>query len=314
MGDGRDTRYLRASRELFLSTFGVNRAGFESWVTDRLVSLLEEEEVRAGEALFSAGDLPEFLYFMREGGVRLIHDGHGTRRLEGRHVLGLTDGLLDRSRTRTAIAATNLHLMKLRIDAWLELLDDSFDLARATVLELARSVAELEERLDTFEEARGLVAARGPVLMPGRVPSGHLNVIERLALLMDVPLLRGSGVQPLSDLAAASQEVYFERGGTIFDRGVPRDRVFVVVEGEIEASREGPDLVRRVCAGEVVCGAAAFGEPAVAWRARAATQGRALAFRVDDWFDRMEEHFDMVRSALSALSLRREQLLDELDR
>lgn len=313
MGDGRDIRNLRVSRELFLAAFGASRGAFESWVTDRLVSLLEEDEVRAGEALFTAGDTPEFLYFMREGAVRLIRSGHRVRRLEGRHVLGLIDGLLERSRTRTVVAATNLHLMKVRIDAWLELLDDSFDVARASVLQLARVVAALEERLDAVQGARKILAADATGLLSGRLPRGRLNVIERLALLMDVPLLRGGGVQPLSELAAVSQEVHFERGGRIFERAVPRDRVFMIVEGEIEASREGPDLVRRAGAGEIVCGAAAFGEPALAWSARATRRGRALAFRVDDWFDLMEEHFEMVRSAVSALSLRHEELLDELD-
>jgi CRP-like cAMP-binding protein len=313
MPDVPDTRYLRISRELFLAAFGANLGGFESWVTDRMVSLLEEDEVRADEVLFSVGDTPEFLYFMREGRVRLVGKTQRTRRqLEGRHVFGLTDGLLDRSRTQTALAMTNLYLMKVRIEAWLELLDDSFELARASVLHLAHSVAQLEERLDTVQGARDRLATRGIVLGPGHLPRGHLNVIERLALLMDVALLRGGGVQALSDLAGASQEVHFDRGVTIFDSGAPRDRVFIVVEGEIEVSREGPDLVRRAGPGEIVCGAAAFGESAVAWTARGAKRGRALAFRVDDWFDLMEEHFDMVRSALSALSSRREELLDEL--
>jgi hypothetical protein len=49
-----------------------------------------------------------------------------------------------------------------------------------------------------------------------------------------------------------------------------------------------------------------------AWEARALTPGRALTFRVTDWFDLMEEHFDMVRSTLGALSLQREELVERL--
>jgi CRP-like cAMP-binding protein len=312
MPDPPDTWYLRISRELFLAAFGAHVGRFESWVTDRLVSLLEEDDVRADEVLFSVGDTPDFLYFMREGRVRFSRQGERPRELEGRHVFGLSDGLLDRSRKRTASAATNLHLMKVRIEAWLELLDDSFDLARASILELAGSVAELEDRLDAKKEDRGPLAPQPPVKAFPRVPGGHLNVIERLALLMDVPVLRGGGVQPLSDLAVASQEFRFERGETILDRGAPRDRIVLVVEGEIEARRSGSDLVRRAVAGEIVCGAAAFGEAAPFWAALGSKPGRALAFRVDDWFDLMEEHFDMVRSALAAMSSRREELLDQL--
>src|SRR5579864_5366542 len=100
-----DMRHLRVSRELFLAAVGVHLGRFESWVTDRLVSLLEEEEVRAGEVLFSMGDTPE-------GGVGLVREGHRSWQLEGRHVFGIVDGLLDRSRTRTAVARTDLQLMR----------------------------------------------------------------------------------------------------------------------------------------------------------------------------------------------------------
>jgi hypothetical protein len=62
----------------------------------------------------------------------------------------------------------------------------------------------------------------------------------------------------------------------------------------------------------VVCGAAAFGQPALAWKASASRATRALAFRIEDWFDLMEEHFDMVRSTPGALELKRNQLLDQL--
>src|SRR5271165_5310501 len=124
-----DPRHTRVSHELFLAAFGARMGGFESWVHDRLVSLLDEEQVRAGETLFAVGDTPEFFYFMREGGVRLLREGRRTWDLDGRRVFGLLDGLLDRSRTRTAVATTDLRLMKVRIDAWLELLDDSFELA-----------------------------------------------------------------------------------------------------------------------------------------------------------------------------------------
>jgi CRP-like cAMP-binding protein len=128
---------------------------------------------------------------------------------------------------------------------------------------------------------------------------------------MEVGLLRSAGVQPVSDLAVASQDVRFGPGETLFDRGTPRDRLYLVIEGEVEATREAPHVVRRAMAGEIVCGAASFGEPALAWKAVARGPVRALAFRVDDWFDLMEEHFDMVRSALAALSLAQEGLLEK---
>jgi len=302
-----DPRHLRISRELFLAAFGPELGSVEPWVTDRLTSLLREEELRAGQALFSAGDPAEFFYFMREGRVQMVREGGAPLTFEGRRVVGMFDVLLDQPRRRTAIALEDLRLMKVRADAWIELLEDSFELARASVVTSARSVSVLEERLWSNAGVRLSIGARTT-----HVPQGRLNIIERLAVLMDAPPLREAGVQTLSDLAASSDEVFFEEDELLFERNVARERVFMVVEGEVEASRDAPDIVWRVGAGEIVCGAAAFGEPALAWTARARRHTRALAFRVEDWFDRMEEHFDMVRSALAAYARQRDRLLDEL--
>jgi CRP-like cAMP-binding protein len=195
----------------------------------------------------------------------------------------------------------------------MELLDDSFEVARASIVELARRVAELEERRDRRVAGAGVALARSEPTPPNHLPAGRLNVIDRLALLMEVPILRGAGVQPLSDLAVVSEEVGFQPGDVLFDHRPVPERVVLVVEGEVEAWREAPGLIRRAGAGQIVGGAAAFADSALAWRARATRRGRALAFRVEDWFDLMEEHFDMVRSALAALSLEREGLIDELE-
>jgi CRP-like cAMP-binding protein len=318
-----DARHLRISRELFLAAFGADLGRFEPWVTDRLTKLMEEEDARVGDTLFSRGDPPEFFYFMREGRVQLVREGAPALILDGRHVFGMKDALLDRSRTHSAIAVTDLQLMRMRFEDWLELLDDSFELARASVAGLARVVAAYEEKLWLSDRANaprapGTTQVRMPERSegaddkPGQVQARRLTIVERLALLMDAPFFRRSGVQPLSDLAMASNEAFFRRGETLLERGAPRDKVFLVVEGEVEASRQEPDLVRRFGAGEIVCGAAALAESGLAWRAAAATPTLALVVRTEEWFDLMEEHFDMVRSALGTLELRRDELQELL--
>jgi hypothetical protein len=57
---------------------------------------------------------------------------------------------------------------------------------------------------------------------------------------------------------------------------------------------------------------AALGEAASAWEAQAVEPTRVLSLLVEDWYDLMEEHFDLVRSALRAVALTSERLLDEL--
>jgi CRP-like cAMP-binding protein len=302
----RDLRHERIQRELFLAAFGANVGATESWVTDRLTSLLEEETVRAGETLFSVGDPPEFYYFLREGRVQLTREGSAPWTYDGPSVFGMSDALLERPRVRTARAVTGIQAMKVQSEAWIGLLEDSFALARASLVGLVRIVAELEERL--WRAGRVLPRPRVSPCSPGT----QLDVIERLAVLTETPLLRRVGVQILSDLAAASSVVAFGSGDVLVERGREPTAVTILLDGEVEAAREAPAVVWRGGAGEIVCGTAAFGDPIRAWEARARTAGRALTFPVADWLDLMEEHFDMVRTTLGTLSLDREELMERL--
>ena len=279
----------------------------ESWVSDRVAALLEPDDIRAGERIYGEGEPAEFIYFMRSGRVELTRAGAPPWQIEGRWTLGTFDAFVERSRTRTAVALEDLQLMKLRSDAWIDLLEDSFDLAHAAVTQSARVVAKLEaEHL-----ARGGAPAQAASLSVA-LPEGRLNLVERLAVLLDLGMLRGAGVQTLVNLASSTTEVSFSEGQAVLERGAAREQMVLVMAGEVEASREDPHVVARYGPGTVVCDAAAFGEPSLAWAARAAAPTRALTIRVESWFDQMEEHFDLVRAFLGAAAVRREWLLEQV--
>ena len=67
-------------------------------------------------------------------------------------------------------------------------------------------------------------------------------------------------------------------------------------------------MVWRGGPGQMVCGAVSLIEGSSDWGARAETRTRTLAFGVDDWFDVMEENFEMVRATLVALATEYERL------
>jgi CRP-like cAMP-binding protein len=331
-----DPRLLRTSRELFLSALGGARNDVETWVIDRMTSRLEEEEVPAGTRIFAAGEEVEFIYLMHEGRLRMVRENGAPWTFVGRWVIGAFDAVLDRPHTRTAVALTNLSLMRVRADHWIEVLEESFELSRGVVANLVRASAALESRLWRSRPQPALqagatregapVAGERPLevdassqALLGYVassavsrPVGPLSFVDRLAILTDVAILRAAGIQVLADVAGLMQEVSFEPGELIHERGENGGRFFVVIEGEVVADRSDPELSVRFGPGRVVCGVAGLGEPAQAWRARAVERTRALSMRLEDWYDLMEEHFDLVRSALRALALRRESILDEL--
>jgi CRP-like cAMP-binding protein len=304
-----DIRLQRTSRELFLSVL-TGGAPLETWVIDRMTAIVDEEDVEAGKRLFAQDEPPEFIFFVREGRLRMVREGHPAWLFEGRTVIGVFDALLDRPHTRTAVAETHLHLLKLRVDQWLELLEDSFGLARAAIGNSVATVAAVEARRWAMQRQQG--QRKASVVLHVPPVGGPLAFVERLATLAEAPLVRGAGIQVLVELADAIEEVTFEPGETIYERGQWLGKTFFLLEGEVAADRKDPDLEVPFGPGSIVGGVASLGEPILAWQARAVTHVRALSMRHDDWFDLMEEHFDLVRSALSALALLREAILEDL--
>jgi CRP-like cAMP-binding protein len=298
-----DARIQRLSQELFLAAAAPS--SIPSWAIERMASLLEEQELEAGDRLFSAGDAPAYIYFMRDGRLRMTRNDEAPLTFEGRWALGGFDVLMDQPYRRTATALAHFRVQRLPSDAWLELLEDSFEIALSMLGNAGRTLARLEERL-------GTAAPRDAAVLPlMSLPEGPLNLVERLTVLTDIPTLRGAGIQTLADLAVLANEVAFERGEVLVARGSPQELAYVVFDGQVEVSRSAPDVVERYGPGTLVFGAVGLGFHSSTGEARAKGRTRTLAIRVEDVVDVMEEHFDLVRSVLASVAAERERLLDE---
>jgi CRP-like cAMP-binding protein len=304
MNESDRLRYV--TRELALAAFqaSVSDSRIEPWVFDRMMSLIIEEKIGAGQTIYNRGDAPESGYFMTEGRVRLSREGATPWILEGRWGFGMLDVAGERPRSRTAVMLTDAQLWKLPADGYIELLEDSFTTARNVFTRSVNDIARLYDRqLPNAEIVEGTAAPVVPL------PSGRLDLVERLLVLMELPYLRGAGAQTLADLAATTDELAFDTGEVVLERGAPRDRVLVIADGEVEARREHSPAVFRFGAGTLAGGAAAH---ELTWHARALRPTRMLAFHPNDWLDEMEEHFDMFRSAMAALRDERERLIERI--
>jgi CRP-like cAMP-binding protein len=304
-----EIRHTRIARELFLFGFGATAENAEPWVMDRLTALLEEEETAPGQPLFRQGDAPDAFYFLRRGRVRLVRVGERVgapfAEMEGRAVVGVVDAFLDRPRSHTALALTDLEVMSIRTDSWFELLEESFDLARLTSSSLARGAMDLYSKLPG-----GRLPSRRAGSVAFGVPARPLDLVERMALLMNTPALRRAGVQVLSDLAACSTEVSCEAGEVLCRPGSVRERLLLVLDGVAEAVFVRPRAALKASRGQIVGWPDIYGDT-VGCEARAMTALRALAIRFEAWLDAMEEHPDMVRAGLAALALEHDGLAGE---
>jgi CRP-like cAMP-binding protein len=302
-----EERRLRIGREIFLAALGLPLERVDSWVIDRLTSILDEHELHDGQALWVAGEPVEFLYFMHDGQVRFTRGSGSSWIARGRWVLGGFEALGDRPTTTTATVLGDFRGMRVPAVDWIDILEDSFQLARNAVINASRALTRIEERVPKDAP----VSPREASLL-STVPPGELSLVERLALLLDVRMLRAAGVQALADLAAVSQQVSFAPGEPIVGRGIEREHLVRIVDGEVLAERDGPEIVRHYGAGDLVCGAAILGQVADPWQATAVTPTRGISFPIEALFDLMEEHFDLVRSTLAALGARRELLLGHM--
>ncbi|HSY20748.1 MAG TPA: cyclic nucleotide-binding domain-containing protein [Polyangiaceae bacterium] len=303
-----DISLQRTSREVFLSILAGDTQSLETWVIDRMTSVVEEEDVPAGKRLFVAGELPDYILFVGDGSIRFERPGAPPWIVEGRRVIGAFDALTDHANTRTATAVTPLHLLRLRADVWLELLEESFGLARASLRNAVRHVSALIEQFWSTQED-----ARAPAMLKVPKIDGPLTFVDRVAVLSGAPLLRSAGIQVIVELAEAFFEVTFEAGDAIFQRGVPGGQAFLVLEGEAVGTRHDPELRVHFGPGSWVGGVATLGPAILAWEAHAVTHVRALSVRLEDYLNVMEEHFDLVRSALSELARMREVILAEFE-
>jgi CRP-like cAMP-binding protein len=272
-----------------------------------MTSILDEQEFHAGQTLFAAGEPVEFLYFMQDGRVRFSRPDGPSWTLRGRWVLGSFEAIADRPAAHTATALGDFYGMRASAAAWVEMLEDSFPVARSAVVNGSRAMMQLEEQFP-----KGDPVSPADSTLPSTVQPGTLSLVERLALLLNVPMLRLGGVQALADLAAVSEQVTSAAGELILERGVSPAQLILIVEGEVLAEREGPAVVRRLGPGDLICGTAILGHVADGWQARCVTPTRGISFPIEALFDRMEEHFDLVRSTLAALGDRRQLLLEHL--
>jgi CRP-like cAMP-binding protein len=288
---------------MFFAAFGP-LSDADDWLIERITGALDERRVRAGEPIYREGETPSWVHFMQDGRIRMSREDGPTWTLEGRWVVGGYEAILEVPRATTAVAETDMDLMRIPTSSWLDIFEDSFELTRGNISISAKSLVDLDGRLAASPTA----AREAP-----RVRRAT-SLVEKLAFMLDVRMLRGAGVQALADLAGATEEDTFEAGEVVLERGVERDKFVFVVDGQARADRAAPDLVRTYGYGQLVCGPASFGPWSAPWRAVATVPTRTLSLPIETAFDAMEEHFDLARSVMASLAAQRQLVIEQLAR
>lgn len=298
---------VRLERELFVRT---RLARLAEPGLGRLAARLAEEVTFApGAILFREGDPARDFYSFLRGGIEVVVRGMPPWLLQDQSGVGLLDVLADRPRRSTVTAVTRVRAMRIPADRYLDFLEEHFELALASALRASRDVHELSLAL-----APDGGFPRVEVPSPPGGPARSLDLVERIEALRGSRVFRRANVQSLVRLSLLAEEVLAAPGDTLFDRGGAAGRFYLVAQGVIEATHESPALVARFGRGDLVCGYGALGRADDQYVAVARAPSVVFAFTEEDFFDVMEEHFDLTRSVLAAIASDYTRLVLERER
>jgi len=298
--EGQDTSSHAVQRELFLRTL-IGRTSLPSM--RELAELLRDGFFEAGTVLYAEGSAADQIYFIVRGTVSSSKPGGIALEFGPGSVLGVIDVEQDRPRARTAVALTDVEALLLSAEDRLGLLEDSFEHTRGMIRMTAERLADVGYAPDERGEP-------GPTLAPKPEP---LLLIERVFTLRDTPAFRKASIQALTSLAPAADELRLAPGEVLFELGEAKHVFFVVVAGSIELERPG---LGRACfrSASLLGGGAAFAGTLARQRARATTPAVVLRLREEDFYDVMEDHFELARSILGYLAGEHERRLESVER
>jgi CRP-like cAMP-binding protein len=307
-----DEAVTRITREIFILSFlgidSVQGAGGEADMVSALSRQMKDVFLSAGDVLYREGDPSDHLFFVMSGELRTTREGAPPWSLGVRSIVGVIDAILERPHTRRAVAVVDSHLLRLPADVWFDLLEDNFEIARSGLRNLAGDLHALVQK----RSSDGALADPPEVDGSPALPSEPMNLVERILALRRTAPFREAHMQAVTLLAESAEEMRFAGGDEVFDGAGGARAHYVVTAGEVQVRRMGSeDAPRRFGAFTLVCAAASLAGELPNYSARAAGPAIVLRLRIEDVFEVMEEHFDLVRATFMLLSTERERLLDK---
>lgn len=301
------SRKRRVERELLVRARLAHLAG--PGIAPLVARVGEEIVVEPGAVLYRQGEPAHHLYAFVSGELELTAVGRAPLILANQSGLGALDILAALPRSFTATALGPVRATRVTADAYLDFLEEHFELV---VSALAGVTDDIHQHSLALPPDGGfpLVTA----LPAGDWPAAPWNLVQKIGLLRDSGVFCRANVQALVRLARLAREVRVDEGETVFLRGEAAGKFFLVAAGVVEAVHEAPALVATFGRGDLVCGYGALGAADDQYVATARSPAALLSFTEEDFFDVMEEHFELTRSVLAGIATEFNRLFLERER
>ncbi len=297
----------RVERELFLRAMSPARPNPE--VARAIAPTLKDVYVKAGDVVFRRGDAPKACAYVVRG--ELVYegiDGEDDQSFGPGAMIGILDLNIGRPRVRTAIAKTDVHLLEMNYEQWLEVMEDFPEFtatARRSVSATLHDVSLALAPNGGFDEMAKSEAAEGR----NSDGSREADLISRITMLRKTRHFEQASVHAIAQIAERGEVLRPEAGDLVLRPGAARERVFFVMSGSVTIERRvAPELRATFGAGRIVLAGAAFSDALSSYSMMAGANTTLLVFDHVDIDDVADDHFDIVKSVLRGLSMDRDQL------
>ncbi len=289
-------------RTLILKTF----PGFASLSAEQLATLAaicHERFFAAGQSMLQPGKPVAAFYQVVEGNAAIRRNGEQVQTMGPRSAVGGLAALTADPQGADVAALTDV--LALEVDAFEmnELFEDNFAIALGVIMAMARTI-------------RNLQMALGRPLVPSaiRAESNHpqeLSLVDKVLILRNARNLVIDEVEALSVLAARCSERRFRKGERVWSTGDTADSSWLLFEGKLSCQQPGREPY------VVGPGWLAGAQDATAMKPRyynadACSDGRALLFSRDAFFDMLEDYSDIAHLTLKTMAQAVTELLDAL--
>lgn len=301
------TETAHVARMLWLRTlFGqaVEDRDEDALPIEPLAQRMTEFFIPRGAPLYEEGTTSDSLFFLVEGSIRQGTRGY-TLFVPG-DVLGFIDAMIDRPHRHSSVVEEDAVILRLRIDDWLEYLEDHFEAVKGLIESTLRNFGDHPH--DGLPRPE-LGIALANLSSEAGSPSGEF--VRRLLALHSCPLLERASIQALAQMLRRSVLRELRAGEPYPAHNRPG--IWIVVRGKIKLRTACADGTRHVLVqgpGALLHSLHTLREIPEVFELTAQENAELLYLSSSDFFDVLEDHFDVARSALSYLARR----LDDVNR
>lgn len=300
-----DASVQRLERSLFMRTLFGSQSGPS---VEQVVALMSDVYFDTGQTVYRKGEASREIYFIVKGQVVLEAEGLAPWTFGPRDGIGFQDAMQDIVHSRTARALSAVHALAFSVEDWFDVLEGNPELGRGAVMGHAQAVSRMIDELGS-EAAFAPPGAAEPADL-GRPP----GLVDRMLMLTEAPLLARAGIQAVALLARLGRPRLIRQGGLLHEQGEPRTSLCLVGQGQLQLARQGDPAVGRFGPGSVAGSLGMLARPRHDATLSATTDAVVLELDDDDFFEAMDDHFDLARAVFAYMAKERGRLMELIAR